>query len=105
MYLIPAQMEYLREQPVVSLADTFQSQTFIADIFQQRPAFEEIARFSGALICLHVTCGLKFTTFPRDAIPRASSTAHSWLKAAVVTTEPTIRCFMSVTGCPLFCTG
>ena len=41
-------MEYLREQPVVSLADTFQSQTFIADIFQQRPAFEEIARFSGA---------------------------------------------------------
>ena len=48
MYLIPAQMEYLREQPVVSLADTFQSQTFIADIFQPRPAFEEIARFSGA---------------------------------------------------------
>ena len=41
-------MEYLRKQPVVSLADTFQSQTFIADIFQPRPAYEEIARFSRA---------------------------------------------------------
>ena len=41
-------MEYLREQPVVSLADAFQAQTFIADIFQPRPGFDEIVRFSGA---------------------------------------------------------
>ena len=36
-------MEYLREQPIVSLADG-EMDTFIADIF----AFDEIARFSDA---------------------------------------------------------
>ncbi len=41
-------MECLREQPVVSLADPGQAQTFIADVFQPRPAFDEIARFSEA---------------------------------------------------------
>jgi len=41
-------MELLREQPVVSLAGPGQAQTFIADIFQPRPAFDEIARFSEA---------------------------------------------------------
>ena len=35
-------MEYLREQPVVSLADPGQSEAFIADVFQPRPAFDEI---------------------------------------------------------------
>ena len=39
-------MEYLREQPTVSLADAGEIDTFIADIFQPRPAFDDIARFS-----------------------------------------------------------
>ena len=40
-------MEYLREQPIVSLADG-EMDTFIADVFTPRPAFDEIARFSDA---------------------------------------------------------
>ena len=41
-------MAYLYEQPIVSLADTFQAQTFIADISQPRPGVDEIASFCGA---------------------------------------------------------
>ena len=41
-------MEYLREQPAVSLADAGVVDNFIADIFQPRPAFDDIARFSEA---------------------------------------------------------
>ena len=40
-------MEYLRKQPIVSLADG-EMDTFIADVFTPRPAFDEIARFSDA---------------------------------------------------------
>lgn len=40
-------MEFLREQPVVSLAEPGKTDTFIADVFQPRPAFDEIAS-SGA---------------------------------------------------------
>ena len=39
-------MQSLREQPIVSLADDAEMDTFIADIFQPRPAFDDIARFS-----------------------------------------------------------
>ena len=41
-------MEYLREQPAVSLADAGVVDNFIADIFQLRPAFDDIAHFSEA---------------------------------------------------------
>ena len=41
-------MDYLREQPTVSLADAGAMDNFIADIFQPRPAVDDIARFSEA---------------------------------------------------------
>ena len=37
---------FLREQPVVSLADPATHKTFMADVFEPRPAFAEIVRFS-----------------------------------------------------------
>ena len=39
-------MQSLREQPIVSLADDVEMDTLIADIFQPRPAFDDVARFS-----------------------------------------------------------
>jgi len=41
-------MAFLRVKPVVSLAGPGQTQTFIADVFQSRPAFDEIVRSSNA---------------------------------------------------------
>ncbi len=38
-------MQSLREQPIVSLADAGNSDTFIADVFQPRPPFDEIENF------------------------------------------------------------
>ena len=38
-------MEFLRKQHIVSLADPGRSTTFIADIFETRPPFDEIAQF------------------------------------------------------------
>ena len=47
---ISAQMDslFLREQPVVSLADPAAHKTFMADVFEPRPAFAEIVCFSEA---------------------------------------------------------
>ena len=41
-------MPFLRERPIVSLTCSNEIDTFIADIVQPRPAFDEIARFSNA---------------------------------------------------------
>ena len=41
-------MQFLREQPAVSLADAGPMDTFIADILDRRPVFDDIARFSAA---------------------------------------------------------
>ena len=38
-------MEFSREHPVVSLMDPGKTDTFIADVFQPRPDFEEVAHF------------------------------------------------------------
>lgn len=39
-------MQTLREQPVVSLVDARRMDTFIADVFQPRPTFDDIVKFS-----------------------------------------------------------